>query len=202
MYIPWFGVLPFYALDFLACCKKAKNILWVVHSDQPEPIKIPNVIWHKIENPTELIRRVFTAAPNRFWGHKLCDLKPYWNDIFGKCETEYWGWCDWDVYHDLSELEFNFESAKFTKARMCSPIFIQKTGCELQYYPRNMDIFLNSGHSLMWDEWHYLPHVDSAFLQDGLTPEFDLFERANYAVHMYYAKQTPALYQKAIRDYF
>lgn len=201
IYIPWFGVLPFYAKDFLACCAAAKNILWVVHSDQENPLPTENIIWHKIENPTELIQRVFPQAQYRFWGHKLCDLKPYWNDIFGKGETEYWGWCDWDVYHNLSKLEFNFQSAKFTKGKMCSPLFIQKTGGDLQYYPVNIDRFLNTDHSLMWDEWFYLPHVDSIYLQDGLTPVADLFSKAEFAVHMYYEKQSKKLYEESVKKH-
>ncbi len=202
MYIPWFGRLPFYALDFLSCCEAAKNIIWVVHSDQSSPKKIHNVIWKIVDAPTLLIRRVFPSAPSRFWGHKLCDLKPYWNEIFGPCNTRYWGWCDWDVYHNLTDLVFDFESLKFTNGTMCSPIFIQKTGTELQYFPVGRDRFLFINDSVAWDEIYYLKHVDSKILQRGLTPEVDLFERAKYAVHMYRAKHIPDLYRKWIDEYF
>lgn len=206
IYAPWFGPLPFYANTFLEGCGKATKIQWIVHSDQKRPEIAPsNVLWIYTKHLTTLIQDAISVpVPEREWRHKLCDLKPFWHKIFVVYDApnfDYRGWCDWDVVHDLSELEFNFDSAKFTKSGMCSPLFITKTSCALEWWPLHLKQILKTEKSCAWDELRYLAHINSEVIQVGLTPEVDLFEPAKYAVHMYRAKHYPALYQEWIKKY-
>jgi hypothetical protein len=206
LFIPWFGPLPFYADIFLNCCALSENILWVVHSDQLPPDLPKNVRWYVCDDVSKRLEKVFDKEiiPERKWHHKLCDLKPFWHIIFNENDvekTEYRGWCDWDVVHNLSALEFNFESAKFTNGSMCSPLYLQINQNILEWYtvyPRgSLAIRDASG----WDELGYLHHINSTIIQPGLTPEVDLFNAAPYAVHMYRAKHSPDLYQDWIQNY-
>lgn len=206
IYAPWFGELPFYTKEFLYSCAKSPNIQWVIHSDQEAPEIADNILWARCNNLHQLIVESLTiTVPLRSWGHKLCDLKPFWHTIFNVenlLKTKYRGWCDWDVVHDLSTLEFTFDSAKFTKGSMCSPLFIQKVEGALEVYPRDFGGLLKVKPSCAWDELYYLKNINSTILQEGLTPEVDLFFPAKYAVHMYRAKHCPDLYDKWLKKYF
>lgn len=205
MYAPWFGPLPFYANYFLQCCARSELIQWCIASDQCAPINLPqNMFWQCVDE-SHVIRKVFPYAPIREWRHKLCDLKPFWHLIFSdprSQHTDFRGWIDWDVYHDLSSLEFNFDAAKFTRGSLCSPLFITRDSSALNVWPVNISDFLNQTSACAWDELFYLKRVDAQIIQQGMTPEIDLFSRANYAVHMYRAKHFPVLYEQWIEKYF
>lgn len=207
MYAPWFGDLPFYTKCFLYCCSLSKNILWVIHSDQDKPdINYENIIWFKINNSqlTDRIHKVFPTVPEREWKHKLCDLKNHWYKIFYEpClpECKYVGFIDWDVVHNLSNIEFNFSSAKFTTGTMCAPLFIELENSVLEYYPKNYISFLRVKNSTAWHEHYYMNKINSSILQDGLTPEVDLSYSPPYAVHMYRAKHKKELYLDWINKY-
>jgi len=116
--------------------------------------------------------------------------------------TEFSGWCDWDVVHDLSGLDFTFNAAKFTAGWMASPIFIQRNATALEWYPTNPWSLMRNPRTFAWDELQYLRHVDATILQQGLTPEVDLFAPARYAVHMYRAKHDPELFAEWQNLYF
>lgn len=206
MYIPWFGELPFYSRTFLNSCAMSKDILWIVHSDQAVPFSLSdNIRWFTCDNVSERVCRVFDESfvPERKWLHKLCDLKPFWHIIFDEKieETEYRGWCDWDVVHNLSNLKFNFHSAKFTVGSMSSPLFITKNNCALEWFPTYPKNFLGCKLSVAWDELYYLYFVDSKIIQHGMTPEVDLKTKVDFAVHMYKAKHRKELYIKWIKQY-
>lgn len=208
MYAPWFGALPFYTVHFLASCALSPHILWVIHSDQKPP-KLPkltgNVVWQQIFNLNERIASVFPehAKPRDNWGHKLCDLKPFWHLIFPGVSkpTEYQGWCDWDVVHDLSALVLNFNAGVFTPTSQNSPLFICRTSLWFDWWPSNPALLFRTVQCLGWDEFEYLPKLPLTVLQQGLTPEVDLFEPAQFAVHMYRAKHSPVLYEQWIKQY-
>lgn len=206
MHVPWFGDLPFYTDTFLKCCGLSEKIVWIVHSDQQPPALPKNVLWFVCDDVSKKIETVFDAAviPDRKWRHKLCDLKPFWHIVFNEPDipvTEYRGWCDWDVVHNLSHLLFNFESAKFTKGSMCSPLYIQVNRNIVDIRPANPKAFLAGRESFAWDELIYLKQIHSSIVQTGLTPEVDLVSAAPYAIHMYRAKHSPTLYDEWIKKY-
>lgn len=204
MFAPWMGQLSFYSGVFLHCCSLAKKIQWIIHSDQPAPENLPdNIVWLPIGCVTSRIRRVYNLAERGVEGHKLCDLKPYWHLIFddGFEDTKFIGFIDWDVVHDLSSIKFDFESAKFTAGWMTGPLFIQQKSAFFEYYPLNFGRLLEHNNSVRWDEGHYLPLLDSTILQQGMTPEIDLFSNPKYAVHLYKGKSNKDIYKKHLKKY-
>ncbi|MES2181020.1 MAG: DUF6625 family protein [Pseudomonadota bacterium] len=206
MYAPWFGPLPWYANYFIESCGKSSRIQWIINSDQPAPGQLPaNVLWLRTYDLTLRIAELFgVPLHDREWGHKLCDLKPFWHQLFKPFDApnfEFRGWCDWDVVHDLNGLNFDFDSAKFTNGWQCSPLFITRNKGALEWWPTRLNDFLGDQESWAWDELRYLKHINSTILQPGLTPEVDLVAPARYAVHMYRAKYLPALYEEWLSKY-
>ena len=209
IYAPWFGNIPFYGATFLYCCGLSKNIQWVIHSDQQKPDYCPdNVNWTTIDLNdfrTRLLKIFnFLHIPDRQkWGHKLCDLKPFWHRLFDiGSDTPYVGWCDWDIVHNLSELDWKFTSAKFTTSSLCAPLFIQKTSTLLEVYPTRPYQMLANPRTVSWCEHYYMPQVtDSTIMQSGMTPEVDLIEPVKYVVHMYKGKHDPKLYKQWTHQY-
>jgi hypothetical protein len=186
IYAPWFGELPFYADTFLHCCGNSPDIQWIINTDQYPPCELAsNIIWILIDCNLR---------------HKLCDYKPWWHLAY-KTNTEYIGWCDWDVVHNLSTLTWDFESAKFTTSWMASPLFIVRRDKWLDYWPLAWNAINKDTKSTAWEESLYLNLYDSKILQEGLTPEIDLYGQADYAVHMYGAKYVPELYYHWITKY-
>ena len=205
IFCPWFGQLPFYAGTFLRCCAASPDILWVIHSDQSAPIMLPaNVHWYRIDDLVDRVRRVFPGvAVGLVYGHKLCDLKPFWHVMFAEAGlpvTEYRGWVDWDVVHNLSTLPWQYDAMRFTPNRMCSPLYIQKNVDLLVTFPLAPTAFM-AASTTAWDETWYLPNVRAVVMQTGLTPELDDMYYAPYAVHLCRGKLDPHLYYSQLVTY-
>lgn len=99
--LPYFGSLPNMFPFWLESCKMNENIDFLIATDQDLKVNAPNI--HVINFTLKQVK----ARIEKFFGfevwlekpYKLCDLKPFYNEIFHEYVTNYdfWGYCDCDL---------------------------------------------------------------------------------------------------------
>ncbi len=196
IFAPWFGPLPDHKELFLNSCAKSPMIEWVVHSDQPKPDIPANMIWVQTPSLKTRIQNLFPEFTilNYDWKRKLTDLKPFWHLLFSENfePVEYRGWCDWDVVHNLSEIPWDFNLAKFTNGKMAGPLILMSYDYPDPIIPANWQRILSSPEPTSWDDMVYLRNAECVRFQSALTFRLDTFTTPiNYAFHLGSLKHQP-----------
>lgn len=100
--IPYFGKFNNYFQFFLESCKKNKNVDWIIFTDDKTKYNYPpnvKVIYMSFSEIKEVIQSKIPFKISLERPYKLCDLRPFYGEIFRKYVEQYyyWGYCDTDI---------------------------------------------------------------------------------------------------------
>ena len=121
--IPYFGQFKPSVSLFLESCKHNPDIDWFIFTDCPVPEKVvlsENIKWHKFTlaefnclASEKLKHNIALERP-----YKLCDMKPFYGNIFSDyiSSYEYWGFGDMDViYGNVTDYLQKIQYFKYDK---------------------------------------------------------------------------------------
>lgn len=100
--VPYFGKWPFWFKFFLLSCRSNTTVNWLLISDNPAPIDLPdNVVYKKIsaKEYADFVREKLNVDFSLQRPYKLCDLKPMYGYLHQEelIDYDFWGFCDIDV---------------------------------------------------------------------------------------------------------